>query len=316
MGLSAVVYIGGLVLLGDAAGTVVYRWLGMLTMCLPTAVCWLAVLRVGFRHREVLLAAAAVTAFAAGNIYYFAMVAAGGSLPFPCPGDVGYLLFYPLMLAAVVVHRHRHVRGLASSVWLDSAVGSLGAASVLAVVLSPVLASALMGSMSLATAVAVAYPMVDLLLVAAIAGIVALQGVRMGRMWSLLIAGLVVFTAADVVYALQVTADTYVVGTPLDAGWAIGLALMAMWVDGAAEREQSAKQELRPATAATALAVSSVATAAGLAVLIAGTRVHLSTLAVALAGVTLLAAAARSQLAFRLLAVMANLRRRAAITAS
>src|SRR5665648_650332 len=128
MGLSAVVYIGGLVLLGDAAGTVVYRWLGMLTMCLPTAVCGLAVLRVGFRHREVLLAAAAVTAFAAGNIYYFAMVAAGGSLPFPCPGDVGYLLFYPLMLAALAVSVHHHVRGLASSVWLDSAVGSLGAA--------------------------------------------------------------------------------------------------------------------------------------------------------------------------------------------
>src|SRR5665648_170458 len=89
---------------------------------------------------------------------------------------------------------------------------------------------------------------------------------------------------------------------------------MAMWVDGAAEREQSAKQEMRPATAATALAVSSVATAAGLAVLIAGTRVHLSTLAAALAGVTLLAAAARSQLAFRLLGRMADLRRRAAIT--
>ena len=218
IGLSAVVYIGGLVLLGDAAGTVVYRWLGILTMCLPTAVCWLAVSRVGLRRKEVLLAAAAVTSFAAGNIYYFAMAAAGGSLPFPCPGDVGYLLFYPLMLAALAVSVHHHVRGLASSVWLDSAVGSLGAASVLAVVLSPVLASALMGSMSLATAVAVAYPMVDLLLVAAIAGIVALQGVRMGRMWSLLIAGLVVFTAADVVYALQVTADTYVVGTPLDAG--------------------------------------------------------------------------------------------------
>ena len=100
MGLSAVVYIGGLVLLGDAAGTVVYRWLGMLTMCLPTAVCWLAVLRGGLRRKEVLLAAAAVTSFAAGNIYYFAMVAAGGSLPFPCSGDVGYLLFYPLMLAA------------------------------------------------------------------------------------------------------------------------------------------------------------------------------------------------------------------------
>jgi len=218
------------------------------------------------------------------------------------------------MLAALAVSVHHHVRGLASSVWLDSAVGSLGAASVLAVVLSPVLASALMGSVSLATAVAVAYPMVDLLLVAAIAGIVALQGVRMGRMWSLLVAGLVVFTAADVVYALQVTADTYVVGAPLDAGWAIGLALMAMWVDGAAERERPATQETQPATAATALAVSSVATLAGLGVLLMSSRVPVSTLAVALAGVTLLAAAVRSQLAFRLLTRMADLRRMAAAT--
>jgi diguanylate cyclase len=136
----------------------------------------------------------------------------------------------------------------------------------------------------------------------------------MGRQWSLLVAGLVVFTAADVVYALQVTADTYVVGTPLDAGWAIGLALMAMWVDGTAQHDRSAKQETQPATAATALAVASVATLAGLGVLLMSSRVPVSTLAVALAGVTLLAAAARSQLAFRLLTRMADLRRLAAAT--
>ena len=314
MGLAAVVYVGGLVLLGDAAGVVVCRWLGMLTMCLPTAVCWLAVSRVGFRRKEVLLAAAAVTSFAAGNTYYFAMAAVGGSLPFHSLGDVGYLLFYPLMLAALAVSVHHQVRGLASSVWLDSAVGSLGAASVLAVVLSPVLASALTGAVSLATAVAVAYPMADLLLVAAIAGVVALQGVRMGRQWGFLVSGLVVFTAADVIYALQVTANTYVVGTPLDAGWAIGLALMAMWVDGVARPDRSATQERSSGTGATALAVSSVATAAGLGVLFVGARAQLSILALTLTVVTLLAAAARSQLAFRLLAQMADLRTLAATT--
>jgi diguanylate cyclase len=193
-------------------------------------------------------------------------------------------------------------------------VGSLGAASVLAVVLSPVLASALTGTVSLATAVAVAYPMADLLLVAAIAGVVALQGVRMGRQWGFLVAGLVVFTAADVIYALQVTANTYVVGTPLDAGWAIGLALMAMWVDGAAQPDRSATQERSSGTGATALAVSSVATAAGLGVLFVGARAQLSILALTLTIVTLLAAAARSQLAFRLLAQMADLRTVAAST--
>ena len=48
--------------------------------------------------------------------------------------------------------------------------------------------------------------------------------------------------------------------------------------------------------------------------LLLGTQVHLSTLAVSLAGVTLLAAAARSQLAFRRLAAMAHQRKLSAAT--
>ena len=105
---------------------------------------------------------------------------------------------------------------------------------------------------------------------------------------------------------------TYVLGTPLDAGWAIGLALMAMWVDGSA-RDQPA-METRSAGGAMSLAVSSGATLAALGVLLINTWAPVSTVAVALAGVTLLAAAARTQLAFRLLARMADLRRQAAAT--
>jgi len=294
--------------------TVVNNWVGLATDWLPAMVCWVAVSRVGFRRPEVVFAAAAVTSYALGDTYYTAVQAMTGSVPFPSAGDVAYLGFCLLMMAALIAAVRGHTRGLASSVWLDAAVGSLGAAAVLAVVLRPVLDSATAGPQSLATAVAVAYPMLDLMLVATIAGIAALRGVRVGQRWALLIAGLLAFTAADVVYGLQVTAGTYVVGTPLDAGWAIGLALVAMWVNSTAWRERPAAQETRPASGTTALAVSSVATVAGLGVLFVGTRVPLSTLAVTLAGVTLLAAAARSQLAFRLLARMADLRRVAAAT--
>ena len=182
------------------------------------------------------------------------------------------------MLAALVVAVRRHLRGLASAIWLDGAVGSLGATSVLAVLLSPVLASATVGSGPLARAVAVAYPLFDLLLVAAVAGIAALGDGRMGSRWALLAAGLLVFAAADVVYGLQVTAGTYVLGTPLDAGWTIGLVVMATWVDCAAGREGPPSQAMRPATGAKALAVSSVATVAGLAVLLVGTRLPVSAL--------------------------------------
>ncbi len=103
-------------------------------------------------------------------------------------------------------------------------------------------------------------------------------------------------------------------GSSSDAGWAIGIALVALWVDGTAQQDRSATQETRPATGATALAVSSVATLAGLGCCSRARWVPVSTLAVVLAGVTLLAAAVRSQVAFRLLARMADLRRLTAAT--
>ena len=302
---------------GPAAGawfdTAVNGWLGLLTVWAPTTVCWVAASRVGFRRPEVLLAAAAVTSFAAGDTYYLAKTLGGGTLPFPSLADVGYLAVYPLLLAALVVAVRRHVRRLTCALWLEALVGALGAASVLAVLLSPVLADAATGSTSLANAVAIANPLFDLLLVAAVAGIAAFGDVRMGRRWGLLVAGLLIFAAADVVYGLQVTADTYVLGTPLDAGWAIGLALMAIWVDSA-RPDRRATPERRQAAGATGLVVSAAATVAGLGVLVVGTRVYLSTLAVFLAGVTLIAAVARSQLAFGMLARVADLRLRASNT--
>jgi diguanylate cyclase (GGDEF)-like protein len=293
---------------------VVNDWLGLLIVWAPAAVGWLTVSRVGPRRWEVPLAAAAVTSFAAGNTYYLAMLHGGGSLPFPSLADVGYLAFYPLMLAALAVAVRRHVRGLGSSVWLDCAVGSLGAAAVLAVLLSPVVGSALTSSSWLDTVVAVAYPMFDVVLVAAVAGVAVLGGRHIGNRWLLLLVGLMVFAAADVVYALQVAADTYVVGTPLDAGWAIGLALLVLWVDGVERTDRAAAQETNRGTGKAALLVPVVATAAGLGVLLVSSRVSLSTLAVALAGVTLVAAAVRTQVAFRQVAWMADLRRLASTT--
>jgi len=310
MGLLVVAYLVGLTLHGDGVSPVVDNWLGLLVLWVPAGVCWLAVWRVRLARWDVLLAAAALTSFAVGLTIYVGARLLRMPLPFPSPADLEFLLFYPLMLAALAVAVARHVRGLARSMWWDCAVGSLGAAAVLAVVLRPVLDHALEGSSSLATVVAVAYPTCDLLLVAAAAGMAALRGVRGGRRWGLLIQGLLIFATADVVYTLRVTKGVFEVGTPLDAGWAIGLALVALWADGA-------EQRLGPATRAGTLGstrsrtllVPVVATVAALGVLLAGTWAPLSGLAVALTGATLIAAAARTQVAFRQLARMADLRR-------
>jgi hypothetical protein len=272
MGLLLATYGAGLVLHGVALGPVAHHWvvlvvdnwLGLAVEWVPAAVCWVAFSRVGARRPELLLAALAVTSYALGDTYWAAMAAVDTSVPFPSLGDVAYLGFTVLMMAALAVAVRREVRGFAGSVWLDSAVGSLGAATVLAVVLRPVLDSADKGPLSLATAVAVGYPMLDLALVATVAGIAALRDVRMGERWSLLIVGLLVYAAADVVYALQVTRNAYAVGSLLDLAWPVGLAMVALWVDGTAQPDRPAKKvETRPVSGAMALVVSAVAPAAG-----------------------------------------------------
>ncbi|HEX2810860.1 MAG TPA: hypothetical protein VHN80_32240 [Kineosporiaceae bacterium] len=162
-------YVLGLVWRGDGFSLVVDGWLGTLVEWVPAACCWVAFWQTGRRRAEVALAAVAVSAFAAGNTYFNVVTWWDGASPFPSPADAGYLMFYPAMLAALALEVRRRLRGVAGSVWLDSAVGSLGAAAVLAVLLGPVLASALSGgSLSLATVISVVYPMGDLLLVAAV----------------------------------------------------------------------------------------------------------------------------------------------------
>ena len=313
MGLLLAAYLGGLSLHGDAFSLVVDGWLGTLTQWVPAGACWLAVFwsRRPLRW-DLVLCASAVTSFAAGNSFYVLALAGDQALPFPSLADVGYLLFYPLMLGALAISVRRHLRGLARSVWLDSALGAWGAASVLAVVLGPILVPATEGSFSLAVVVAVAYPMFDLLLVAAVIGIAAVLGLRASRTWLLLVAGLIVFAAADVTYAYRVAQDAYAVGTPLDAGWVVGLTLIAVWVLTQAQRGPRASPPAPGARARTApLAMPALATAAGLGVLVAGTQVPVSTVALLLAAATLLAAAVRTQVAFRQLVRMADLRHQA-----
>jgi diguanylate cyclase (GGDEF)-like protein len=298
-------------LLGIKVNPFVPGAVGLCSIWVATALCWMAVYRVRLRRPEIPLAAAAVTAWTLGSTLFAGQLAAGPTT-FPTFADVGSAAFYALMAAALVVAVRRQARGMASAVWLDAVVGSLGAAAVLAVVLNPLLAPAFSGTRSLTTLVLAAYPLCDMLLVAAVAGIAALRDVRMGSRWALLVAGLLIFTAADVVYTLRTASGTYVFGTPWDCSWTIGIALIALWIDSSARARP--RVETGSSGHAMSLAVSSAATLAGVAVLLINTWAPASGLALTLAAVTLLAAAARSELAFRLLARLADLRRLAATT--
>lgn len=283
---AAVLYaVGVLCRDSDAFSPLVDGFLSLLTVWLPAVVCWLVVGRARSRRPDIALVAAAVSCQAAGDTYYAVQSASGGNVPLPSPADIGYVGFYILMLAALLVVVRGRLRDMTWPVVLDSVVGGLGAAAALTVVLGPVFGSAFGGSHSVAAAVGAAYPLLDLLLVATVMGIAATPGGGLGRGWVLLVAGLLTFTGADIVYALLELHDLYVVGTPLDTAWALGTALIGCWAVVQEDAGQSSARARRPDIPVQA--VPALATVAGLGVLILATQQRVMLLAVVLAGLTL-----------------------------
>ncbi|MCU1562451.1 MAG: GGDEF-domain containing protein, partial [Arthrobacter sp.] len=218
-------YLAGLAFRSNMAfSPLVDGLLALLSVWFPAAVGWLIAFRTRFRRTDILFAAAAVTCQAAGTTYWVLKSATGEHVPLPSPADIGYLGFLVLMLAALAVVVRRRLNEMAWPVLLDVAVGTLGAAAVLTVMLEPILHSALDGPLTAATALGVAYPLLDLLLVTAVVGIAATPDRNIGRGWILLGLCLLTITGANFGYALLELRGLYVVGTPLDGTWSLGLA--------------------------------------------------------------------------------------------
>jgi signal transduction histidine kinase len=278
-----VAYLVGLVLTEGTDNAFVNVFLTLACQWVPVTIFWLVVARNGLSRLPVVLAAAGVTFSAFGDTYYSLSVDADGYLAFPSPADIGYLLFYPLTIVAIGMLTGRLLAGAGRLVVLETIVATVGASAVLAVVLGPMIADAMASGTVFESAISLAYPLFDLILIAAIAGIASVPTVRIGRRWWALITGLAVFAAGDVVYAVQAAEDAYLVGTPLDATWTIGLAFLTWWVAGVTPASTS---YVHPKRRAMPLSLPAVAVLAGLAVLVVGTIVQVSTLAVVLAALT------------------------------
>lgn len=281
--------------------------LGLSVQWVPAALCWMA-LRRARQRRALLLVALAVTAYAAGSTFNALELLTGGSWAFPSPADLGFLLFYPLVLAGLFACVLTQGRRMPRIALLDGAVGSLGAGAILAVLLGPLLAPNAGHDAPLVIALAVAYPIFDLLTIAVAAGFAALPGYATGRYWALLLLGLTTFALTDVVYAYQVVGGSHQVGSLLDAAWAAGICLVATWAEDLGHpggRQRSGD------TANRALFVPTLATTAAVAVLVTGTRSNVPGPAVLLAAAAMVASIIRTRWAFRRLVTLEEVRRQA-----
>ncbi|QOD44474.1 sensor histidine kinase [Clavibacter zhangzhiyongii] len=276
-----IVYLAALLLPGDPGIVLVDVGLSLALQWIPVVVFWLVAARTGSRRAEVVLAAAAVTANAAGDTIYVIGMDASGMLPSPSAADVAYLLFYPLMLLALVVLVRRRSRRTTKAVFLDAGLAVLGSAAVLAVILDPVLSDATSGRTVVAGAIDALYPAFDIVLVAVVVGIAASPVLRMGPRWQFLVLGLLAITGADIAYALLIREGGYGDGTPLDVAWTAGIACLALWVEGVDRAPADAPEPYRPT--ARLLPVPAMAVLAGLGVLLVATTTPVPPLALVLA---------------------------------
>jgi signal transduction histidine kinase len=277
------VYLAALLLPGDPASLLIDVWLSIVAQWLPVVVFWLVAVRTRFTRWDVILAAAGLTCNAAGDTYFALAMDSSGNLPSPSLADLGYLLCYPLVMAGVVVLVVRHSRMSVNSVVLDGALASLGTAAVLGVVLGPVFADATGGTTPVDGIIAALYPLFDLVVITAVVGISASPVLRIGPRWQFLVLGLLLFTGADIAYALLVLDDAYVAGTPLDAAWAAGVASGALWVAGV---DSSRLAPPAAVSSARMLPVPALAVLAGLGVLLVATRTPVPAFALVLAAAT------------------------------
>jgi diguanylate cyclase (GGDEF)-like protein len=176
-----------------------------------------------------------------------------GHKPYPSPADVAYLAFYPLTLLAVMSAAAGPRRaGDRLRLTLDAATVALGGGvAIWHIAIQPVAAAAPDGLMR---AFSWAYPIGDLVLVAALAAVMLRPAQGLSKRTVALLAGAISgFVITDLVYARLALHGNYHGGDPVDIGWflslfAFGLAARAQREPRRLERGERYRDELPWAT--------------------------------------------------------------------
>ncbi|WPX14010.1 EAL domain-containing protein [Cryobacterium sp. 10S3] len=289
---------------------------GALSFSAPVVLCWISVHRAAARRTELVLTALALSAYSLSGILFslaYLVFAGVASDSLAILATALFFSFYPLVLAALAVLVHRQKGRLSWGVTLDSTVGALGAASLVVVLLGPSIDRAFGRPFSLDSFVAAANPLLDILVLAALAGVGASRSISAGRNVLMLVAGVLLFAAADIGFSLtgMTIEGSYSTASPFDLGWIAGLALMALWAHRSARPVPPAPAVRDTAVMRWALSLAVLATTAGLVVLLIASEIEVSPLAISLAAGAVVLSAARTTLAFRELRRMGDMRRQA-----
>ena len=213
--------IGSLVAVVITLGTtivILYDWLGVGGAALGDAAepiydavvvaaglaCLLRARSAGRERAAWIAIGAGILAWAAAEIYWTAAIIDDPSPPYPSPADAGYLAYYPLAGAGLLLLVRARAYALDWRLWMDGAIAALGTAALGTAFVFDFVAEQTSGT-TVQVATTLAYPLGDILMFSLVVGVVALTRWRPGRAWSLLLVGLAALAVADVAYTLQST---------------------------------------------------------------------------------------------------------------
>jgi two-component system, cell cycle response regulator len=164
---------------------------------------------------------AAVLCWAAAEIYWTTSILNDPSAPYPSLADAGYLLYYPLAAAGLVLLIRARASELDWRLWADGLIAGLGTAALGATFVFDFVAEQATGT-TVQVATTLAYPLGDILMLALVVGVISLTRWHPGRTWSLLLAGLAALAVADVAYTLQANGAQVPEGNWIDPIYLIG----------------------------------------------------------------------------------------------
>jgi diguanylate cyclase (GGDEF)-like protein len=267
-------------------------------------VCWRA-MRTPHARRSWSIIAFGISVYGLGNVLWAAWLEHLPNPPIPSICDGMWLTLYPTCCIGILGLARVRVRRAPARIWLDGIVAGLGVAAIgAAIVVRPVLASTTGSTAAVVTEMA--YPLCDLLLAALVVGVLAVRGWRLDRMWAMLGGGFIVLAVADCTYALRVAGGASAPTSATNLAYDLGVLLLAL---AAWQPLSTPRTDTVPATAV--LGIPAAFTLSALGLLIYDHFSRLDPLALTLALLTVLAAFARTALAFRDLGALAETRRQA-----
>jgi PAS domain S-box-containing protein len=212
-------------------------------------------------------------------------------IPAVSVSDVGWLGGYLLYLGALVALLRARAEQVRAASSLDGPVAALASAAVAAAFLADGIAYT-SGDSMVASIIATAYPVVDLVFLVLLAVVFAVNQWRPTGVWMAIAAAVCAHLVADTVYLHQAATGSWELGGVIDAGWPLAATLIA----GAAwlPRTPRAARPESPVVHAVPLIFAVVA----LSLVVYDHFARLSHAALALAALALIAGGVRSAAAY------------------